>query len=643
LGHRPPADGRDNGLSAVVVIVSFFLVMAMAATTAAFVTTSTRRARHEQDSGRALRAAESGIHDFLTRLRMNPDYLAVPGDADGSFCENPAAPTSDPIDLVAGLCGWDAATPTGWVAPDGGAADSFDRPQFHYEIVEVDLERKSVLIESTGRSSAAATSSESSDLTTVYQTLRARVAVPAPSDYLYWSDFELADPTDRTTYPDNDTYAGAQNTSTMCGAGWAPNAPTGDLGYGWQDGIPTRLYTVDGAARDCQQPGFTAQDVLEGPVHSNDMIRARGATFRGEFTTAYPKCSPSEPDYPNSCLDPAASDGVFDWEAVGASPPAVTGQWTPKEFVEVVNLGDTSDSQGVGCRYVGATRIVLQGESMRVWSADTASPTCGEDTSVLRDPAGPGVVVAIPADGLVYVANDTTSDDERTQIEPGQIGDGLPLGSRTASAITLEAAMAYPEKYSGLGNAYIQGSLVGRLTVATQAGIVITGDVTVEDPAADMLGLSAGTFVELYNPLMTHQEYFSFDGVTYPRPLATYVESGWPARLPRSAAMTAHCPADSLTVAAAVFAARGSFRVQNWNAGGMRGGLCVFGSVAQRFRGVVALEDGSGSVLAGYAKHYIYDPRLRRERPPHTVFLGDWWAISWTEERPTPDYVKEPR
>ncbi|MDR0432458.1 MAG: hypothetical protein LBH48_03990, partial [Bifidobacteriaceae bacterium] len=89
------------------------------------------------------------------------------------------------------------------------------------------------------------------------------------------------------------------------------------------------------------------------------------------------------------------------------------------------------------------------------------------------------------------------------------------------------------------------------------------------------------------------------------------------------------------------FAADGSFRVQNWDAGGVRGNLCVFGSVAQRFRGVVALEDGAGKVTAGYSKHYIYDPRYRRERPPHTAFLGDWLAIDWTEERPTADHIWE--
>ncbi|MDR1293729.1 MAG: hypothetical protein LBK59_02030, partial [Bifidobacteriaceae bacterium] len=346
---------------------------------------------------------------------------------------------------------------------------------------------------------------------------------------------------------------------------------------------------------------------------------------------------------PNSCLDPAANNAVFDGESVGAAPPGVTTQWTPKEFVEVLNLGDASGADGVGCRYVGATRIVLEGETMRVWSVDTENPTCGENTDVLRNPVGPGAAVSIPDDGLIYIANDTTGDDKPAQIEPGRIGDGLPLGIRTASTVKLEAAMAYPEKYSGLGNAYIQGSLVGRATIAAQAGIVITGDLTVIDPAADMLGIAAGTSVEIYNPLMTQEDHMMFDGVDYPIPQTPYVEPGWPAQLAQSPEMTTYCPADSLTVAAAVFAARGSLRVQNWNAGGVRGALCVFGSVAQRFRGVVAQEDGSGTVSAGYAKRYLYDPRFRRERPPHTAFLGEEWAIGWTEEQQVPNHVRESR
>jgi hypothetical protein len=627
--------------------VTFTLVIILALATAVTASQATRRARNEQDAGRALRAAESGVHDFLTRLRMNPSYLTLPGTSEHSYCSNPAAATPSPIEFVADLCGWDDTTPLGWATPDGRTDQSFGDAQFHYEILEVDLKRKSIVMESVGRSTFVESSDASSPINTVYRAVRARIAVPAPTDYLYWSDYELADPSDWTTYPDNVRYGGSQNTSSSCGGTWTPNTENTELRYGWQPVTPEkpeRSFLYSDRSYPCFQPSFTSQDVLEGPVHSNDAIRSDGATFRGEFTTANPECTSANEDYPESCLDPVANVATFDWESVNASQPAAVTEWEPQEFVEVLNLDARSSVEGVGCRYIGATRIVFEGDTMRVWSKDTTSPRtgCGE-AAQLTSPNGNGAVVPIPEDGLIYVANNPAAG-EGSQISAGQIGGPasrkLPLGSTTSTDTTQELAMTHPEKFSGRGNVYVEGTLSGRVTVAAETGIVITGDLLVGDAEADMIGLAAGTSVEVFNPLMLHTETVTVDGYTMEVPKDSFLAEGWPTHYESEPGQFDDRPTEGLTVAAAIFAARGSFRVQNWNAEPL-GELFVYGSVAQRFRGVVAEEDAEGDVTAGYAKRYVYDPRFRRERPPHTVFLGEQWGIGWTEEGPVPAHVSE--
>ncbi|MBQ7567592.1 hypothetical protein IJT17_02170, partial [bacterium] len=67
---------------------------------------------------------------------------------------------------------------------------------------------------------------------------------------------------------------------------------------------------------------------------------------------------------------------------------------------------------------------------------------------------------------------------------------------------------------------------------------------------------------------------------------------------------------------AIVMALNGSFTVENYDKGSYRGKLHLFGGVIQNKRGPVATSrSGGGSIVTGYAKDYVYDPKLESMPP----------------------------
>jgi hypothetical protein len=69
-----------------------------------------------------------------------------------------------------------------------------------------------------------------------------------------------------------------------------------------------------------------------------------------------------------------------------------------------------------------------------------------------------------------------------------------------------------------------------------------------------------------------------------------------------------------------------SFMVQSYSRGSALGDLSVRGSIAQRYRGIVAT---SGSGGTGYDKDYSYDTRLKFQSPP---YFPQWTNASWSAQ-----------
>lgn len=135
------------------------------------------------------------------------------------------------------------------------------------------------------------------------------------------------------------------------------------------------------------------------------------------------------------------------------------------------------------------------------------------------------------------------------------------------------------------GQSYVEGSLDGRLTLASQGDMVLVGPVAYrfrQDPTApqdDMLGLVSRGHVKIRdsNP-------------------------------------------HDLQVDASILALGESFYFQGNGFGGnpavQKGRLTVFGGLAQVRRGAIGKFGPDGTREAGYEKDYRYDPRLTTQAPP---------------------------
>jgi hypothetical protein len=210
----------------------------------------------------------------------------------------------------------------------------------------------------------------------------------------------------------------------------------------------------------------------------------------------------------------------------------------------------------------------------------------------------------------------------------------------------------------GLGNVYVEGVVKGRVTIAAQNNVIVTGDLSVNSTpkgnsavGPDMAGLVAANSVVIYHPVS--RSVSSTDEV-----LTSTVKS------PTSLSKT--CPSNSTTnissptsggsnnntitctwtttktygnsytnisypgatnsagtrwVYASIQTLARSFWVQNYNQGADLGRLAVRGSIAQKWRGAVGTSGGTG-----FDKDYSYDTRLQFASPP---YFPQWTNAAW--------------
>jgi Tfp pilus assembly protein PilX len=609
------------------VLVSLTIILMVVLATLALATNSIKHSRRSQDTDLALAAARSGLNDLLAQLRGDPSYLEAITGPDAPYCQDRATGGPDG-DQFGSQCGWGADTPVGWEEIGSG------RQRYHYAITAYSATAEAVEVLSTGRAGQ------------VYRALKGYLGREAGAKWLYFSDYELADPNDYTTYstwvnqPSESVYGAGQLTSQGCGGGYTLGADLtrpGELGYRWQLGPASpvrRAYVNKGLSFPCAEPDFTAGDVLSGPVHSNDTIRSSGAQFQGAFSTSDPACRQA------SAADEATWGQCVNGAAVFSSAPV----YRP----EPLQLPDTEDPKaaakrdGRGCLYQGPTRIVLDGAKMRVWSRDTAHPAphCGSAAALA---SSAGAAVDLPADGLVYVdvADESVA---HAQIPSGGIGDGLPLGTYQGAppgpgvSYSYEKAMLLPGKRGGVGNLFIEGVAAQSLTVGASGAVVLTGDLMAQDPAKNLLGVISDRSIEIFNPIMvTYRSVRAGSGHIWSRAGPGALDASWAAK---------HSlydgDAETLTIEAAMYAATAGFGLQNWKEGGRLGTLRVHGSITQRFRGIVGYhDDQTGQLHSGYRKEYVFNQALLTASPRlFAPVKNGSWVIAWLERATPPEEVK---
>lgn len=646
--HRPPRPAtqpRDEGAALVLVIGAMMVLTMLALAALASTIASTKLARHTQDYQAAVVAAQSGVEEFISRLNREDGYGSV------FDCTNVAwrGPTT-----VTNPCGWTSTTPVGWLPVEPGETDP-DAAWFHYS---VDASRKTT--------EGAVTLTVTGRVNGVYRTVQTSVGKGGSTDYVYYTDYESGDPANENFYPASTTSGWSTAKRNACGINGYERAL-----YWWKRDSANRTREYYG----CTEIRFASGDVLYGQVRTNDTIFSNlraGSTVKPSFmetvTTSDERCKTpgtTNTQWQTNCL---RSGSVADFN--GKTPKYGTPEY----------LLDTSAefASHPGCHYYGSTRVVFRSNGrMTVWNKTTVNngvapvaiagpsgttPQCGTLTQLNSTT---GADLPVPDEMVIYTAASSALMRECYAGEiGGPAGRTLPLGSYTGQSISSGSSfvrdtnMTDTSKLCARGNLYAEGVVKGRVTLASEESVVVTGDLVLaggrDAGSPDLLGLVATNAVEVFHPRTAT--------ITSSRPCTTYNTNGtcrtygawgwssssenevggWPTRY-ADPTTGANEPASGVQIAGSIQTLQHSFLVQKYTVGGSQGTLFVYGSIAQRWRGAVGQETTSGTTVTqnGYTKLYKYDGRLKFATPPYFPrWANSQWDLTYTGEVPTPQNVK---
>ncbi|GAA4354073.1 hypothetical protein GCM10023145_21430 [Angustibacter luteus] len=684
LGTPARGSGDDSGFAMVTVLAIGFVMSTLMLATLAYAAQVAPQARHSQDWNAALAAAQAGVDDYVSRLNKADSY-ALSVDCTNIAMQGPDAPTNS--------CPWNTGSTTvvGWqnVKPGDAAAG-----QFHYT---PSYEAGSVRLTATGK------------VRSEYRTLDVRVARGGSTDFLYYTDFEDADPANQVSYTSTPT--------TACGKDGS------DTALYWYEKTknPSTLVTdptTTSGRRGCSEIQFAPGDVLNGRVHFNDTPLIGSGSPAPQFLQGYETSDPN-------CVPAKATTKGYCYRSSSGGAPNVGSKGSV--FAPIKQLPDNSDqfASYPGCVYYGDTRIRFKSDgTMDIWNTSSSGKTltgpntpagtnCGDATKMVptngSDPR-PSTAnkqnVPIPTDKVIYVRNTGASNT----CAAGEVVNGtssgstsndvIPQGTGTTEQGVTDVNYWWPGKqatksveqftvksttsggkttYSwnqgtqadtvstsdsshyvtfncGQGNVYVEGTVKGRVTIAAENNIVVTGDLLVDgttapaDPTGtNIVGLVAANSVVVYHPVVRTGTTLSTGTTAVNSNRSGITCSGTvgstPSTTPTSAAQTTTCTwtkdqdisggsLDDLAypnqtsstgnrfVYASIQTLQHSFWVQTYNQGDKLGKLSVRGSIAQRWRGAVGTSGNTG-----YTKDYKYDPRLKFSSPP---YFPQWTNATWS-------------
>lgn len=534
-----PIEERERGVALVMVIGIGAIVMALIATLVVVAVNGARYARNDVDWNGALAAAYAGIDEYQSRLAADPGYI---------LHGNPSAPFSAGSTLTADrgnpAFGFDGA----WATVVGSDRTA----SYRYEIDTSDYDDEQLVrVRSTGR--------VGDETRTVVADLRQA----GFAHYLYFTDMEIQDPA-------------VTKLGSTC------------YRYRWSS--PAR-------PSSCGTITFADNDVVNGQVHSNDIIYACGARFEGRVSTAWNPASGVR----YRCDSGTASRFAVPDPQRGASP-----FYQPVLPMPETNTEIRAAALETGCLFTGPTSIVLNSNgtmtvrspltrATRPGSANATPAACG---SIAGLGSTSGATIAVPDQGAVYVQNVPSGrTDPNYRARPTGCASSNALGYPLSNERAPDAIAGVAPYDCHSGDLFVRGTLDGEVTLAAENFIYVVGSTRLVSQDDDMLGLIGNSMVYVWNPALR-------SGSSY-RPSSP-----------------------SITIEAAILSLR-SFAVQNTSESGGRGTLTVRGSISQAFRGVVAQN-------SGYDKDYRYDPRMRTESPPHflsptTIAYG---VTTWIETSP---------
>lgn len=370
----------------------------------------------------------------------------------------------------------------------------------------------------------------------------------------------------------------------------SPNRPP-RCSYYWRSGLGS----------GCAAVNLVTGDTMSGNVWMNDSVFVCGNPAFKNLTTGDPNnytvatCNPSAPTFSGT-------------EKKGVAIEAI-----PSDDSQLAQVA----AQG-GCLYEGPTTITVSGATMSVTSPDTptgppahGSPPANDALDVAANtnacmPASQGGSVAVPKNGVVFVENCLSQDSACTARNAYNPMAGYD-----------ETGASGPT----YGDAIVQGTVTGPLTIAAQNNVIIDGNICYSStsgctqapasPATDVLGLVAYNYVEINHPVtVSNNQWVNLPtcGAGEPAPPA--------------------CDMSNPELDAVILALNHSFLVNAYNEGAPLGTLTISGTVDEDWRGPVGTSQ-SGTIVTGYAKNYQYDARLHYLSPPYYLSPGtSAWGLA---------------
>jgi hypothetical protein len=536
----------EDGFSMLAVIGAIALTTMLVTAAVALSNGDQGLLRHDVDQKRAFLAAQSGIADYTYHLNTDSGYWArctsvpSPNAVNLNMNGNPTNTRSVPGTTDGSRYGIELLQATS--SPCNSQCDPMNP---NATMLEANAPNTGTFrIRSTGYSGGAKVS------------IVAGYKQATFLDYVYFTQLETSDPV---------TYGFANPSAQLTGA-------YSQCTKFRRDGRETA--NIPGTTQKCDQIVFVGGDRIDGPLHTNDDIRACGSPTFGRNGADVTEVSapPVGWDHGDNCTASPNFTAPLVTRAPVLTPPATNTSL--KAFA------------GPSYTFTGQTRIVLSGNSMTI-------------TTNTGQTVGP---MAVPSDGVVYVQN----------------GVGC---SNSYSPFTV----TYPAT-SGCGNAIVDtgsGSYSGQLTIAAENDVIIDGDIRRTSSSADILGLIANNFIRVKHPVCESTDLGCTGGTV------TEEASKGDCDLDNDGNRGVNGTGSNtnLTIDAALLSIDHSFIVDHYDCGGSLGTLTVNGAISQKFRGAVGTTGGTG-----YIKDYNYDDRLRFQEPPH---FFDPVQSAWHVQRET--------
>ncbi len=325
---------------------------------------------------------------------------------------------------------------------------------------------------------------------------------------------------------------------------------------------------------------------IHGPIHTNGYLRTMGSPAFHDRVTY--------------------TQGIDPYSGVDR---AIYLKGNPEKVAPLVfpttndQLKEWADPVRGGYFFEGRTCIYLNGSTLKIRNPNVNN--------------GDTVTLSLPASGVIYVGKGYKS---------------WPKGIEVSGKWGLNS-----------GNVFISGTLDGRLTIAAEQDIYITGS----DPT------------DYYNRCIPSKTNYNNASIFYTNTNINSSDSNlsddmlgliangnvrilhydWPSETGHSGNGDDVAPGNGITIYAAIFALDGSYGYESYFNGHDKGYINFFGSLTQhRMCATFSKTEYSfGDRYSGYRENNTHDPRLLYDTPPH--FLdpenAGWEIVSWKRVTPS--------